>query len=47
MFVSKQGMNIDGLGEKQIELFLEKGWITDFASVYELANYRDELLSIE
>lgn len=47
MFVSKQGMNIDGLGEKQIELFLEKGWITDFASVYELGGYRDELLSIE
>ena len=47
MFVSKQGMNIDGLGEKQIELFLEKGWITDFASVYELGNYRGEMLTLE
>lgn len=47
MFVSKQGMNIDGLGEKQIELFLEMWWITDFASIYELGNYRDEMLTIE
>lgn len=47
MFVSKQGMNIDGLGEKQIELFLELGWITSFASVYRLALYRHEMLTIE
>ena len=47
MFVSKQGMNIDGLGEKQIELFLDLGWIMDFASIYELGNYRDEMLMLE
>ena len=34
-------MNIDGLGTKQIELFLELGWITDFASVFDLAKYRE------
>ena len=47
MLVSKQGLNIDGLWEKQIELFLEKGWITDFASVFQLSKYRDELLTLE
>lgn len=47
MFVSKQGMNIDGLGEKQIELFLEKGWITDFASVFQLRNHAHEILRVE
>lgn len=47
MFVGKQGMNIDGLGEKQIELFLELGFITDFASIYELSRYRDEILKLE
>lgn len=47
MFVSKQWLSIDGLGEKQIELFLEKGWITDFASVFELSRYREELLKLE
>ena len=47
MFVSKQAMNIDGLGEKQIELFLELWWITDFASVFSLKKYRESLLEIE
>jgi DNA ligase (NAD+) len=47
MFVSKQGMNIDGLGTKQIELFLEKWWITDFASVFELPNYAEQILELE
>lgn len=47
MFAGKQGMNIDGLGEKQIELFIELGWITDFASFYDLSQYREEILQIE
>ncbi len=47
MFVGKQGMNIDGLGTKQVELFLEKGWITDFPSVFDLGNYREEILELE
>jgi DNA ligase (NAD+) len=40
-------MNIDRFGEKQIELFLDLGWITDFASLYELDNYRDKMLELE
>lgn len=47
MLVSKQAMNIDGFGEKQIELFLELWWITDFASIFSLSKYHDELLKIE
>jgi len=47
MFVSKQGMNIDGFGEKQIELFLELGWITNFASVFGLSKYREEMFMLE
>lgn len=47
MFVGKQGMNIDGLGEKQIELFVERGWVTDFSSFYDLAAYKEEILKIE
>lgn len=47
MFVWKQGMNIDGLGTKQVELFLELGWITDFASVFDLAKYREQFFSLE
>lgn len=47
MLVSKQAMNIDGFWEKQIELFLELWWITDFASIFSLSKYHDELLKIE
>jgi DNA ligase (NAD+) len=35
-FVSKKGMNIDGLGEKIIETFHDIGLITDAASIYDL-----------
>lgn len=47
VFCGKQGFNIDGLGTKQIELFLEKWWFTDFASVFHLNKYQDELLLLE
>jgi DNA ligase (NAD+) len=35
-FVSKKGMNIEGLGEKIIESFRDIGLITDAASIYDL-----------
>lgn len=35
-FVSKKGMNIEGMGEKIVELFHDLGLITDFASVYRI-----------
>jgi DNA ligase (NAD+) len=47
MFVSKQGMNIDGLWTKQIELFLGLWWIHDFASIFHLHEHRDEFFSLE
>ncbi len=47
MFVGRQAMNIDGLGPRQIEDFLEAWWITDFASVFQLGQYRDQILTIE
>jgi DNA ligase (NAD+) len=47
MFVWRQAMNIDGLGPRQIEDFLEQGWITDFASVFQLVRYRDQILTLE
>jgi DNA ligase (NAD+) len=47
MFVGKQGLNIDGLWVKQIELFLELGWITDFVSVFHLGRHREEFFTLE
>lgn len=46
-FCSKKQMNIEGLGEKQIELFFEKGWVKDIPDLYQLPRYRDELLEID
>lgn len=46
-FVSKHAANIEGVGEKGIALFLEKGLLTDFASVYRLPFRREEILALE
>jgi DNA ligase (NAD+) len=35
-FVSKKGVNIEGMGDKIIEFFHDVGLITDFASIYRL-----------
>lgn len=46
-FASRVAMDIDGLGEKQIELLSSLGFINDIKDIYLLKNYQDELLSIE
>jgi DNA ligase (NAD+) len=40
-------MNIDWLGDKIVDLFIEKWFITDFASIYSLWNFKDEILKLE
>jgi DNA ligase (NAD+) len=44
-FVSKGAMDIDGLGEKQAQRFLEEGLIADVADIYELGE--EQLVALE
>ena len=42
-FVSKKGMNIDGLSEATLELLISKGYIKEFKDIYVLSDNAKEL----
>lgn len=46
-FCSREGMNIVGLSEERLRMFMELGYITDFESVYNLYMHKDSLEKIE
>ena len=46
-FVSRDAMNITGLGEKIVEKFIELGKIKTVVDIYSLKNYREELENLE
>ena len=46
-FCSKNGMNIDGLGNKQIKLFFKKGIVTKYSDIFKLYEKKDELISYD
>lgn len=46
-WVWKQWLNIDWLGEKQIELFLELWLINSLSSIFDLKNKKDEIIFLE
>ncbi|MDQ3282396.1 MAG: NAD-dependent DNA ligase LigA [Acidobacteriota bacterium] len=35
-FAARKAMNIEGIGEKSVDLFIEKGLLSDYASLYQL-----------
>jgi|YNPMSStandDraft_1061717.scaffolds.fasta_scaffold00001_133 DNA ligase (NAD+) len=46
-FVSRDAMNIEGLGEKIIEMLIEKGFISSIPGIYELHLFQDKLIALE
>lgn len=46
-FASRGAMDIEGLGDALIDLFVDKGFIAHFSDIYKLKDRRDELTKIE
>lgn len=46
-FASRRAMDIEGLGDRLIELFVERGLLRSAADIYRLHEHRDELLEME
>ncbi|MBQ9636645.1 MAG: NAD-dependent DNA ligase LigA [Prevotella sp.] len=46
-FVSKAGMDIDGISEQTLARFINLGWISNFADIYRLPNHIREIAALE
>lgn len=46
-FASRVAMDIDGLGDKQIETLYNLGYIKDSADIYDLYKYEEEIINID
>jgi DNA ligase (NAD+) len=46
-FVSRDALNIDGLGDKIIREFFDSGWVKTPSALFHLDHYRDQLMTQE
>lgn len=46
-FAGRNAMDIEGLGEKIVEKFVEKRWLNSIADIYNLAEKREEIVNLE
>ncbi len=47
LFVSRDALNIEGLSEATLEKFIARGYIKEFADIFHLENYAEEITSLE
>lgn len=45
LFVSRNGMNIDGLSEETLEKFIDAGYIKEFADIFHLDRHYEEIVA--
>lgn len=46
-FVSKDGINIDGISEQTVSTFINHGWIRDYADFYHLKDFVYQITSLD
>ena len=46
-FSSRDAMDIEGMGEKVVEQFFNQGFIKDIVSIYDLQDFRDEIIALD
>ena len=46
-FVSKNGIDIQGLSEATLEKFIENGWIKKFSDIYRLNKHKDKIIALD
>ena len=47
LFVSRDALNIEGLSEATLEKFIAKGYIKEYADIFHLERFRDEIEKME
>ncbi len=47
LFVSRDALNVDGLSESTLEKFLAKGFLHEFADLFKLSRYEEEITEME
>lgn len=46
-FVSKAGMDVDGISEQTLAKFINLGWVSDYADIYRLRDHATAMASLE
>jgi DNA ligase (NAD+) len=47
LFVSRDGLNVEGLSEATLEKFIDMGFIKEYADIFHLDRYRENIIEME
>lgn len=47
LFVSRDALNIEGLSEATLEKFVDSGFIKEYADIFRLERYKDQMITLE